>query len=84
LDRTRKEGLVGALENLVFDDKMKTNWLDKVSCVNRTVEPLGNTEVQFPHAASSYFVKSRVAPEDHDGDNDPEGGREIDDGVMMN
>jgi hypothetical protein len=77
LDRTRKEGLVGALENLVFDDKMKTYWLNKVGCVHSTVEPLFNIEVQFRHAASSNFVKSCVAANGHDGDNDlAEGGRE--------
>jgi hypothetical protein len=70
LDRTRKEGLVGALENLVFDHEMKTDWLDKVSCVDRAVNPLRNVVVEFAHAHSSYFVKGSVAAEDHDQDND--------------
>jgi hypothetical protein len=70
LDRTRKERLVFALENLVFDHEMKTDWLDKVSCVDRAVNPLRNVVVEFVHAASSYFVKGSVAAENHDQDND--------------
>jgi hypothetical protein len=70
LDRTRKERLVRALENLFFHHEMKTDWLDKVSCVDRAVNPLRNVVVELAHAASSYFVKGSVAAENHDQDND--------------
>jgi hypothetical protein len=82
-EKIEKEGLVGALENLVFNDKMKTGWLHKVSCVDGAVNPPRNAVVKFSHAVSSCFVEGSVTAENHDRDNDWEGGRKKSASVMM-
>jgi len=65
LNGAGNKGLAGALENLFFHQKMKSNRLALVSCY-RTVKPTGNVVVQFPNSTGFNLVECGKAADDHD------------------
>jgi hypothetical protein len=69
LDRARNVGLVGALENLVSQHKMKSDRFARAPITHPTgaSKLTGYAVVQLPHAVTSDLVQSCMAADNHAG-----------------